>query len=230
MYERANNPSLAPSMPLLSPRFTSPEALRSHLPGCFCYRRGPERVSDWLEITQHVGGSTGARQGPPGSRAPPEVRTPLSLSREGRLAAEPAAAFRGARWGGFLGCGPTLDQEVDSPRCRGTLLPLVVTWGGAGPAGERMSARSLCGSGADAAPRGVWRRKDAEGRDAGLQDDRARERWCLPWVVWEESDSGRKPGRGQLTVIRRITPRGRHQPGQRGQWQQGALSRERSGP
>lgn len=89
-----------------------------------------------------------------------------------------------------------------------------------GPAGERRSARSLCGGGADAAPPGVWRRKEAEGRDAGLQDDRARERWCLPWVVREESDSSRKPGRGQLTLIRRITARGR---------QQGALSQERSG-
>lgn len=113
---------------------------QSSCPAASCERRGPERVSDWLEVTQHVGGSTGTRQGPPDPRAPPEVRAPLSLSQEGHLAAEPAAAFRGARWTGFLGCGPSLDQEVDSPRRLGTLLPLVATWGGAGSRGEQMSA------------------------------------------------------------------------------------------
>lgn len=154
---------------------------------------------------------------------------PLSLSQEGHLAAEPAAAFRGAGRVASWDVGRLWFRRLTPPDAWAPSCHLSSPGEECGPTGERMSVRSLCGSGADAAPSGVWRWKEAEGRDAGLQDDRAGERWCLPWVVWEESDSSRKPGRGQLTLIQRITPRGRHQPGQCRARQQGALSQERSG-
>lgn len=97
-----------------------------------------------------------------------------------------------------------------------------------GSIGERMSIWSLCGSGTDAAPFGVQRGKAAECRNASLLEERAWQRLCLPWVVWEEGDPGREPGGGQLTLSRWITAWGRSQPGQcRGQ-QQGTLSQGES--
>lgn len=60
--------------------------------------------------------------------------------------------------------------------------------------------------------------------NAGLLDERAWERPCLPGGAWEEGDLGREPGRGQRTLSQWITAHRRSQPGQcRGQ-QQGALS------
>ena len=65
----------------------------------------------------------------------------------------------------------------------------------------------------------------AECRDAGLLDDeRGRQRLCLPWEAWEEGDLGGEPGRGQLTLSWWTAPSERKQPGLCRGWQRGALS------
>lgn len=74
-------------------------------------------------------------------------------------------------------------------------------------------------------PLGCGGGNKAECRDAGLLDDeRARQRLCLPWVAWEEGNLGGEPGRGQLTLSSWTAPGERKQPGLCRGWQYGALS------
>lgn len=74
-------------------------------------------------------------------------------------------------------------------------------------------------------PLGCGGGNKAECRDAGLLDDeRAWQRLCLPWVAWEEGDLGGEPGRGQLTLSWGTAPGERKQPGLCRDWQHGALS------
>lgn len=75
-------------------------------------------------------------------------------------------------------------------------------------------------------PLGCGGGNKAECRDAGLLDDkRAWQRLCLPWVAWEEGDLGGEPGRGQLTLSWWTAPGERKQPGLCREWQHGALGR-----
>ena len=66
-------------------------------------------------------------------------------------------------------------------------------------------------------PLGCGGGNKAECRDAGLLDDeRARQRLCLPWVAWEEGNLGGEPGLSSWTA-----PGERKQPGLCRGWQHG---------
>lgn len=110
------------------------------------------------------------------------------------------------------------------PRGLGPLLPDVFTWRGERHHWREVS-RSLRRRGTGAAPFGVGRWKEAQCREAGVLDERAWERLCLPQVAREEGGLAGEPRRRWLAWSRWITAHRRSQPGQSRGRPHGALSK-----
>lgn len=178
---------------------------KSSCPTAFCYRWVPEGVSDWLEVTQQVQGSTGARGWPSCSWAHPETshsicrpKRQVTLARRDKSFLYwpsccwvrcnlPRDALRVASW--------AVNSETIPPEAWAPFCHLPSPGENSGSARERMSGP--CVEVAQMLPHLGWGDgKKAECRDTGLLAGRAREGLCRPWVAWEEGDPGGEPGRG----------------------------------